>query len=107
MSLAEAPEMAPDRRKHEILQRIERQRLLRRARRLQAAIDRLQAEGTEASGGAGGAQAGAFPRSRLFSELLRSPWLMAGLLGLAMATGPGRFGRLASWLLPLLWRRAP
>ena len=96
-------------RKTLLLQRIDRQRLVRRARRLQAAIDRLRSASAQTDAGfssSAHSEGQGFPRSRLFSELNRNPWMVGGILALTLLSGPGRLGRLLSWVLPMLLRRS-
>ena len=129
-----APALSPQERKGQLLERIERQRLLRQTRRIQAAIAALQAEAGQAQGDAGrggaqrsglwadlaglvgrGAQAGAtgasgtsgdgFPRSQLMRSITQQPLLAAGVLGVLLMVGPRRLARVASWVLPLVLRR--
>ncbi|MDD0838231.1 hypothetical protein PSQ40_06580 [Curvibacter sp. HBC61] len=129
-----APALSPQERKGQLLERIERQRLMRQTRRIQAAIAALQAEAGQASGDAGrggaqrsglwadlaglvgrGAQAGAtgasgtsgdgFPRSQLMRSITQQPLLAAGVLGVLLMVGPRRLARVASWVLPLVLRR--
>jgi len=88
-------------RKAQLVERIERQRLLRQTRRIQAAIAALQAREQ------GGAAAGdnGFPRSKTLRLITGQPLLAAGAVGVVLMLGPSRLGRLASWVLPMLLRR--
>lgn len=88
-------------RKAQLVERIERQRLLRQTRRIQAAIAALQAR---EQGGAAAGDTG-FPRSKTLRLITGQPMLAAGALGVVLMLGPSRLGRLASWVLPMLLRR--
>ena len=88
-------------RKAQLVERIERQRLLRQTRRIQAAIAALQAQGQGAAvGGDNG-----FPRSKTLRLITGQPLLAAGALGVVLMLGPSRLMRLASWVVPMLLRR--
>lgn len=88
-------------RKAQLLERIERQRLLRQTRRIQAAIAQLQqAKGQGASPGDTG-----FPRSKTLRLITGQPALVAGAAGVLLMLGPTRLLRLASWVVPMLLRR--
>lgn len=89
--------LSPAERKAQLVERIERQRLLRQTRRLQAAIAELQAG--EGRGG------DAFPRSKTLRLLMGQPLLAMGSAGLLLMLGPARLLRLGSWVLPMLLRR--
>lgn len=94
---------SPEERKGQLLERIERQRLLRQTRRIQAVIATLQAEGPAS---ASGDRAGdGFPRSQLMRTLTRQPLLVAAAAGVFLLMGPRRVVGLASWALPMLMRR--
>ncbi|RUP23844.1 MAG: hypothetical protein EKK45_27780 [Curvibacter sp.] len=88
-------------RKAQLVERIERQRLLRQTRRIQAAIAELQAR---EQGAANGGDTG-FPRSKTLRLITGQPWLAAGAVGVALMLGPSRLARVASWVLPMLLRR--
>lgn len=126
-------ELSPQERKAQLLARIERQRLLRQTRRIQAPIAALQAESGQAPGAGGqGAASGmgrwgdwaallglganrahaagagvddGFPHSQLMRRITQQPWLAAGALGVLLMLGPRRVMRVASWVLPLVLRR--
>jgi len=87
-------------RKAQLVERIERQRLLRQTRRIQAAIAQLQAKGQGASAGDTG-----FPRSKTLRLITGQPALVAGAAGVLLMLGPTRLLRLASWVVPMLLRR--
>lgn len=87
-------------RKAQLVERIERQRLLRQTRRIQAAIAQLQAKGQGASAGDTG-----FPRSKTLRLIAGQPALVAGAAGVLLMLGPTRLLRLASWVVPMLLRR--
>jgi hypothetical protein len=89
-------------RKALILGRIERQRLVRKARRLQREIDALRSEQGLSSNESA---PGTFPKSMWLREMGRSPLILAGLLGLLALTGPSKLSRLADSLLPVLLRK--
>ena len=87
-------------RKAQLVERIERQRLLRQTRRIQAAIARLHAKGQGASADDTG-----FPRSKTLRLITSQPALVAGAAGVLLMVGPTRLLRLASWVVPMLLRR--
>lgn len=87
-------------RKAQLVERIERQRLLRQTRRIQAAIARLHAKGQGASADDNG-----FPRSKTLRLITSQPALAAGAAGVLLMLGPTRLLRLASWVVPMLLRR--
>lgn len=89
-------------RKAQLVERIERQRLLRQTRRIQAAIAELQARGQGAA--AAGSDTG-FPRSKTLRLITGQPLLAAGAVGVVLMLGPSRLMRLASWVVPMLLRR--
>ncbi|WP_157463101.1 hypothetical protein [Curvibacter gracilis] len=89
-------------RKAQLVERIERQRLLRQTRRIQAAIAELQARGGQ--GSAAGGDTG-FPRSKTLRLITGQPLLAAGAVGVVLMLGPSRLMRLASWVVPMLLRR--
>lgn len=92
--------LSPAERKAQLVERIERQRLLRQTRRIQAAIAELRAkeQGT-ADDGTG------FPRSKTLRLITGQPLLAAGAVGVVLMMGPSRLLRLASWVVPMLLRR--
>lgn len=94
---------SPEERKGQLLERIERQRLLRQTRRIQAAIATLQAEAT---GSPGSDRSGdGFPRSQLMRQVTRQPLLVAAAAGVFLLVGPRRIVSMATWVLPMLLRR--
>jgi len=93
--------ISPAERKAQLLERIERQRLLRQTRRIQAAISALQAKGQGDSGSDTG-----FPRSKTLRLITGQPLLAAGAVGVVLMLGPARLMRLASWVVPMLLRRS-
>lgn len=92
--------LSPAERKAQLVERIERQRLLRQTRRIQAAIAELQAKQQGASVNDTG-----FPRSKTLRLITGQPLLAAGAVGVVLMLGPSRLMRLASWVLPMLLRR--
>lgn len=87
-------------RKAQLVERIERQRLLRQTRRIQAAIAQLQAKQQGPSVDDTG-----FPRSKTLRLITGQPLLAAGAVGVVLMLGPTRLMRLASWVVPMLLRR--
>jgi len=92
--------LSPAERKAQLVERIERQRLLRQTRRIQAAIAELQAK----QQGAAVRDTG-FPRSKTLRLITGQPLLAAGAVGVVLMLGPSRLMRMASWALPMLLRR--
>ena len=92
--------LSPAERKAQLVERIERQRLLRQTRRIQAAIAELRAkEQGRVDDGTG------FPRSKTLRLITGQPLLAAGAVGVVLMMGPSRLLRLASWVVPMLLRR--